>query len=297
MTKNWILHKNVLITGTSSGIGFELAKLLSSECFCNVFGCGRNLEKLERSKKIIDEEIEKYHEKLSMKNKQKHEKGTYEFLQTDVSSFEKFSELKQKLDEVGFRVDVVICNAGIMPAFERFETQSVETAKKVFETNFFSQVYAYKLFCEDLKQNHGAFFSISSSSALCPVVGEALYSASKSAIKNFIESIRVEHRKDFLVGIVFPGYVDTDLFREQQNLSRLVKSFSMKSEKMARKIVRRIQKRKRRSVIGFDAKLMNGMYKFFPKTTPGTIANVLASVHDPMFDKVFENNQREKKKK
>lgn len=297
MTKKWILHKNVLITGTSSGIGFEIAKLLSTKYFCNVFGCGRNLEKLERSKKLIDDEIEKHHEKMSSKEKMKHAKGTYDFLQTDVSSFEKFSSFKDELDKKGFKTDIVICNAGIMPAFERFETQSVETAKKVFETNFFSQVYAYKLFCEDLKKNHGAFFSISSSSALCPVVGEALYCSSKSAIKNFIESIRVEHKKDFFVGIIFPGYVDTDLFREQQNLSKLVKSISMKPEKMAIKIVRKIQKRKRRSVIGVDAKLMNLMYKFFPKTSPGTIGSVLASVHDPMFDKVFEDNQRERKQK
>lgn len=292
MAKNWIFHKNVVITVTSSGIGFEIAKLLASKYGCNVYGCGRNLEKLEKSKREIDAEIEKQ----SLKNQKNFQKGSYNFLQSDVSSFEKFSEFKKHLDEINFKADIVVCNAGIMPAFERFETQTVETAKKVVETNFLSQVYAHELFCSDLKKNKGAFFSISSSSALCPVVGEALYSASKGAIKNFIESIIVEHKKDFFVGVIFPGYVDTDLFRHEQNMSKLVKSISMPANKMARKIVNCMKRKKRRSVIGFDAKLMNAMYKFFPRTSPSTIAGVLKSVHDPMFDKVFENNQKVNKK-
>ena len=53
-SKKWIFGKNIVITGTSSGIGLELAKLLSSKYFCNVYGCGRNLQKLENSKKVIN---------------------------------------------------------------------------------------------------------------------------------------------------------------------------------------------------------------------------------------------------
>lgn len=292
--KNWIYGKNVAITGTSSGIGLQVAKLLSSRYFCNVYGCGRSLQKLENGKNIIDQEIEKQYEKLSEKKKKQFKKGSYNFFQADVSSFESFSCFKAKLNEKGFQPDIIINNAGIMPAFERFETQTIETAKKVFETNFFSHVYSYKLFVDSLKERKGAFYSISSSSALCPVVGQALYSASKSAIKNFVESISLEHKKEFLIGIIFPGYVSTDLFREEENMSKLVKSFSMPAEKMAKKIVKVIKRRKKRSVLGFDGVLMNGMYKFFPKSSPKTISNVLEMSHDKLFDKVFINNEKNK---
>lgn len=293
-SKNWIYGKNVIITGTSSGMGLEMAKLLSSKYFCHVYGCGRSLKKLENSKKIIDEEIEKCFASSNQKTKLKFGKGTYNFFQADVSSFESFSEFKSKLDALSFKADIVINNAGIMPAFERFETQSIETARKVLDTNFFSQVYSYKLFVSDLKETHGAFYSVSSASALCPIVGASLYSASKSAIKNFVEAIRVEHKKDFLVGIVFPGFVSTDLFREEKQISKLVKSFSMPAPKMAKKIVGTIKRRKKRAVFGFDGKLLNLLYKFFPKSTPQTISNVLEASHDPMFDKVYGNKKEQK---
>ena len=295
-SKKWIFGKNVVITGTSSGIGLELAKLLSSKYFCNVYGCGRNLQKLENSKKTIDEEIEKQYKKQSEKNKKFFKKGSYNYFQTEVSSFENFASFKNNLDMVGFKPDIIINNAGIMPAFEKFETESIETARKVFDTNFFSHVYSYKLFVDDLKENHGAFYSISSSSALCPIVGQALYSASKAAIKNFIESIRLEQKNEFLIGIIFPGYVATDLFRNEESISKLVKSFSMPADKMAKKIVNVIRKRRKRAVLGFDGILMNSMYKFFPKSSPKTISNVLEMSHDKMFDKVFENNNEKRKK-
>lgn len=182
--------------------------------------------------------------------------------------------------------------------FEKFETESIEDAKRVFETNFYSHVYSYKLFCEDLKKSKGALFAISSSSALCPIVGQAVYSASKAAIKNFTEAIKVEHKKDFFVGIIYPGYVRTDLFREQKEMSKLVLSFSMKADKMAKKIVRAVIHKKSRSVLGADAVLMKGLYKFFPRSTPKTISDVLEISKDKMFDKVYTNNpsKREKKK-
>lgn len=297
MAKNWIYGKNILITGTSSGIGKEVAKLLASKYFCNVYGSGRNLDKLQKSKQEIDDAIENEYQKLSNSKQLKFKKGSYNFSQVDVSSFESFSKYKQELDDKNIVVDVVINNAGIILPFEKFETETIENAKKVFETNFYSHVYSYKLFCEDLKKSKGAMFAISSSSALCPIVGQAIYSASKAAIKNFSEAIKVEHKNDFFVGIIYPGYVRTDLFRDQKDMSKLVLSFSMKSEKMAKKIVKAVICKKSRSVLGADAVLMKSLYKFFPRSTPKTISNILEISKDKMFDKVYTDNPSKRAKK
>ena len=56
--KLWFCGKNILLTGASSGIGFYLAKILTSKYSCSVIGIGRNVSKLEKAKEEIDKEIE-----------------------------------------------------------------------------------------------------------------------------------------------------------------------------------------------------------------------------------------------
>lgn len=288
--KKWLYNKNVIITGASSGIGFFLAKILALKFGCNIIGTGRSEQKLIKAKEQIDELLN------DQKESRKHQKGSYNYYPFDVSNFESWQKFKTNLEEKGFNVDVLINNAGVFLPFENFETQDLDKALKLVQINFYSHLYAYKTFGQTLKNKKGAFISIASSSALCPVVGASVYSASKAATKNFIESLRVEHRKDMFVSLVCPGFADTDLFREQE-LSRLVKSICMPAEKMAKKIVRKIARKRRRIVVGFDAHLMNGFYKIFPRSAGKTIATVLKLAHDPMFDNVFEGNDKKRKKR
>ena len=296
-SKPWFYGKNIVITGTSSGIGFHLAKLFATKYACNVYGLGRNVLKLENGTKIIDEQLQASLQKQTQNGKSKIKVGSYNFLTCDVSSFESFSNFKKSLDEKNFKVDIVINNAGVIFEFDRFENQDLEKVKKLFEINFYSHLYSYKLFSEDLKQTKGMLVNISSSSALCPIVGQAVYSASKGAIKNFTEAIRVENKKDFKVLLVCPGFVKTDLFREQKKMSKLVQSVSMNANKASKKIVRAIAWKKRRVVIGFDSFLMNSFYKFFPRSSVGAISGVLKASHDPTFEKVYSVEKIERKEK
>jgi len=291
--KNKIYGKNVIITGTSSGIGLEIAKILAAEYSCRIFGSGRNLEKLERSKQIIDDAITIRFQKLSKKKQQAFNKGSYVFHRVDVSSEQDVLAYKKTLEEMGVVPDIIINNAGIILPFKRAELLSVQDIKKVIKTNYFSQLYFYKTFLCDLKLVRGVLVNMCSSSALCPIVGQAAYSASKGAIKNFTETIRVEHKKDFKVILICPGFAKTDLFREQK-MSSLVNKLSMKSEKMARKVVRAISKGKRRAVIGADAHLMNMLYKLFPRSAAQTISSAISVFHDETFDNVFKDNKRDK---
>lgn len=288
--KKWLYNKNVVITGASSGIGFFLAKILITKFGCNVIATGRNEQKLAKAKEKVDELIQ------AQKESKKHQKGSYSCYAFDVSSLESWQKFKTDLDEKGFDVDVLINNAGVFLPFENFETQDLNKAIKLIHINFFSHLYAYKTFGDYLKNKKGSFISVASSSALCPVVGASVYSASKAATKNFIESLMVEHRKDMFISLVCPGFADTELFRDQE-MSRLVKSICMSAERMAKKIVRGIAKKRRRIVVGFDAHLMNGFYKLFPRIAGKTIGSVLQVAHDPMFDKVFEGNDKKRKNK
>ena len=291
--KQWFYGKNILLTGVSSGIGFYMAKLFASKYDCNIFGIGRNLEKLENAKKEIDKEIEFGF----LKKKNKKNRGSFEYVSMDISSFEKWNELKILLDEKGFKVDVLINNAGIMLPFDRFENQSIEDVKRVFETNLFAHMYSYKTFLEDLKKAKGAIINISSSSALCSVAGEAIYGASKSADKSFTESISIEHKKDIYIAYVCPGFTSTDLFRGENEMSKLVKSVCMPAQKMAKKIVKSIARKKKRIVLGIDAHFMSGLNRIAPRTASNTISEVLRISKDSMFDKVYPENVVKKQSK
>ena len=292
--KTWFYGKNVLITGASSGIGFYISKALAVKYGCNVFGVGRSLEKLKKAKEIIDSQVELFSSKSKKRN---FVKGSFQTLSLDISSFESWKNLKETLDGINFKVDILINNAGIMLPFDRFENQSIEDAKKVFETNLFAHMYSYKTFIEDLKNVKGAMINISSSSALCSVPGTAIYGSSKAASKSFSESISIEHKKDLYIAYVCPGFTSTELFRGEEELSGLVKSICMPAEKMANKIIRKIARRKRRIVLGKDAHLMSGLNRLAPITASSTIGAVLKMSKDPLFDKVYPENMAKRNKK
>lgn len=289
MGKKWIIGKNIVISGASGGIGFHIAKILATKYFCNIIGVGRTKEKLENAKNQIDFSINETYEKRIKNVKRKEvKKGSFDYELFDVSSFENWQTFKSKLKERNFKIDILINNAGIMLPFDKFENQDLEAAKKVMETNFYSSLYSYKVLIDELKASKGSIINISSSAALCPVIGTAMYSASKAALKNFTEAIREEHKKELYVAYVCPGYTKTELFRNEKEISKLVDKFSSKADVAARKIVKRIVKKRKRIVLGVDAHLMSGFYRLCPKTAPSLVSWVLKTSKDKMFEKLFK---------
>ncbi len=268
--KPWFYGKNVLISGASSGIGFNIATLLAVNYNAHVIGLARREDKLISAKKLIDEKI-----------KNSPSGGSFDYEVFDVTG--NWQELKAKLDNRGFKVDLVINNAGTILPFSKVEDQSEEDVRKVFETNFFSQLNSYKTFVTDLKEAKGGLVNISSSSALCPVIGQAIYSASKAASLRLSEVLRLENKNDFYVGVVCPGYTKTELVKVQGDSQKFDK-ISMPADKMSKKIVKGIAKKKPRMIFGKDAHAMSGMYRMFPKSTPKMMSNILLKSGQAMFD-------------
>ena len=270
--KPWIFGKNVLISGASSGIGLELSKLLVCKYSCHVVGLARNEAKLQKAKTIIDD------------SKVKGD-GLFDYLPFDVTG--DWKELKTKLDEMNFGVDILINNAGIILPFAKAEGLSEDEVRRVFESNFFSHIKSYYTFEKVIAERKGAIVNIASSAGVCPVIGQSVYSASKSAVKSFTQIISEEHKKDIFISCVCPGFTSTDLFHEE--MKGLVKKISMPAEKMAKKIVGGLKRKKRFMVIGKDAHAMSALYRLAPSGSISLISGVLKSSHNEMFDKVFNN--------
>jgi short-subunit dehydrogenase len=139
----------------------------------------------------------------------------------------------------------------------------------------------------------GGIVNVCSSAALCPIVGTAAYSASKSAMKGYTEALAMEERGRRYVGIVYPGTTATELFRNDKNTENsALQKIAMKPEKMAKKLARVIYKKRKRSVLGWDAKLMNITAKIAPVRGLALIAWVMKKSGSKVFSNVFENKKK-----
>ena len=93
---------------------------------------------------------------------------------------------------------------------------------------------------------------------------------------------------------MYPGTTKTELFRnDKQTENSALDLIAMKPCKMAAKIVRKIYRRRRRAVLGIDAKLMNFTAKVAPVKGIFLIRNVMKSANSKVFVNVF--GEKEKK--
>ncbi|MBQ4269867.1 MAG: SDR family NAD(P)-dependent oxidoreductase [Clostridia bacterium] len=273
--KNWLKNEYVVLSGASGGIGRQLCKLLIERYGANVIGIGRDESKM-----------------LSLKSELKENAEAFSYRIFDVSNESAWLALKAELTESGVSPVLLINNAGAFPVFQQALNTSPQTVEKILQVNFLSAVYSCSTLSDILKTG-GGIVNVCSAAALCPIVGTAAYSASKSAMKGYTEALAMEERGRRYVGIVYPGTTATDLFRDDKNTENsALQKIAMKPEKMAKKLARVIYKKRKRAVLGWDAKLMNITAKIAPVRGLALIAWVMKKSGSKVFSNVFENKKK-----
>ena len=179
--------KNILITGASSGIGKEIAQLLSKDN--NVFMTGRR--------------------ELENKN----------YFKCDLSKSTEIQELYLKAKEYfNSGIDVLINCAG-QYVYKPIEKMNVDEINKLLDVNFKSSYILSSLVVSEMKKKKwGRIINIGSISG---VVGEAnatLYSATKSAFNGFTKALALEVAMDNItINTINPGWVETPLAQNSLN--------------------------------------------------------------------------------
>lgn len=277
--RNWLNDKTVVITGVTSGIGKALTLvLLEKYGVGKIIAVARNEEKL---KTFISSAPVEVRERISY----------YIF---DVRDRAGWENMARDMEDKNIVCDALINNAGIFPAFKKVQDNTREELKELFDTNFFAVFDAVKAVYPILKKSPTpTIYNISSAAALEVIAGTGIYSASKAAVKSLSEALIYEKPKNFFVGYACPGFIRTDLFKKQKEAfesNKLVYNCCMPVEKAAKKLARRIYKRKKRSVIGADAKFMDFSYRVASVGGPNIINAFLRRYGGELFKEVYEED-------
>jgi short-subunit dehydrogenase len=191
------MEKAVWITGASSGIGRETARLFASRGI-NVIASARREEKL-----------------LDLAEENKDSPGKIIPLTCDVSLPFDVSETCAAITE-DYEIEALINNAGVT-SFKPFEMNSVEEIDSILNTNLFGAIYTAKSVLPGMiKGNGGKIINISSAITEKVFTNSSVYSASKSGLLAFMNVLREEVRKyNIRVINITPGATDTEIWRSE----------------------------------------------------------------------------------
>ncbi len=245
-------NKVVVITGASSGIGRALAKEFASK--------GARLALGARRTELLDE--------------LQSELTRTEILicKTDVSIEDDCRMLIEKTVERFGQIDILINNAGIsMRAL--FEDVDLKVIRQLMDVNFFGTLYCSKYALPYLLKTKGSLVGVISIAGFVGLPGRTGYSASKFAIRGFLDTVRIENLKKGLhVLVAAPGFTASEVRKvalttdgSQQGETPRDESQMMSAEECALHIVHAIKKRKRELILTFtEGKLTVFLGKFLP---------------------------------
>jgi len=167
--------KIAVVTGSSSGIGYETSLLLARNQY-STYASMRNLKKSNELLKIASKE------NIPLK-----------VIQLDVDDDRSVSNAIDSIVKENGRIDVLVNNAGF-DLFGSLEELTIEEIKGQFETNFFGAARVTKSVIPTMrKQGSGIIINVSSIGGRIGLVPcNTMYHASKFALEGFTESLRHE---------------------------------------------------------------------------------------------------------
>lgn len=213
-----------VITGASSGIGWELARQLARD--------GYKLGLLARRAPEL--------EKLAVEIRAAG--GTAEFESADVTDRAATVSAIHRLAERLGPVDLMVANAGI--GGESFvDPMNVEDTELMFRVNMFGVVYAIEaVLPEMIKRGSGHLAAVSSLASYKGFPGQQAYCASKAAVRIYMEGLRIQLRyRGIAVTTICPGFIRTPLTASH----KFTMPFLLDADDAARRVARALRRRKK----------------------------------------------------
>jgi short-subunit dehydrogenase len=239
-----------LVTGASSGIGYELAKLFAADGK-NVVVVARSQDRLEKLKTEIE-----------------NRSGTKVIvLPKDLSKPDAPQEIFSELEKKNINIDVLVNNAGF-GLYGLFYQTELQEELKMIQVHVAAVVHLSNLFLKPMLENKsGWILNVGSGAGFAPFPLWSMYSASKSFVLIFSEALANElHGTGVSVTCLCPGPTDTRIW-EKGNMQncKLAKGKKMPASTVAQAGYDALKREKVIVVPGLKLGLAMQAYRILPR--------------------------------
>lgn len=192
--------QTALITGASSGIGFELARCFARDDY-RVVLVARHLDELKEAARLIHQEF-----------------GGVDIvlLPYDLSLPESSEQIYAETTQRGLRIDALVNDAGFGET-GYFTDTDLQTELNIIQVNAASLVHLTKLYLREMvARNEGRILQVGSVASFSPSPCQAVYAATKAFVLSFSEAVQHELRQQksaVTMTILCPPPTDTNFFR------------------------------------------------------------------------------------
>lgn len=197
-----VAEQVVVITGASSGIGREAA-LLFGKAGASVVLTARNEEALHTVAGMVEQTG-----------------GRALVVPADVTDWEQIQQVAKTAVDTFGRIDTWVNNAGIS-VYATAEETTVEEAHQVIHTNFMGMVHGVTAALPHMKrQGEGTIINVGSVESQRALPLQAVYAASKHAVKGYTEALRLEQEaadSGIHITLILPAGINTPLFNHARS--------------------------------------------------------------------------------
>lgn len=234
-------NQYALITGATSGIGYELAKLFAKEGY-NLILVARNEQLLQQT---TDELKQQYGVEITP-------------LAKDLFKPTAAEEIYNKTREMGININVLVNDAG-QGQWGPFVETDLQRDLDIIQLNIASLVSLTKYFLRDMVQrNEGKILQVGSEAGTTPVPLLSTYAATKAFVISFSVALADELRDtNITVTVLLPGATDTDFFHKanQENTVLYREKELLSPEEVAKDGYEALMKGERKIISGAKTKM------------------------------------------
>jgi uncharacterized protein len=249
-------RETALITGASSGIGLDLARLMARDF--DLILTARNRARLEQ----IAGGLQQQHGNL------------VHVIPADLARPEAPEQIFSEIKRRGLRVDALVNNAGF-GGYGAFTDTDLQTELQMIQVNITALTYLTKLVLPGMRERkRGRIMNVASTAGFLPGPFMAVYYATKAYVISFSEAIANELKgSGITVTCLCPGATETGFAkRADMEKSRLFKMGRMRSDDVARSGYRAMLKGKTLVITGTRNWLMMESLRFSPRKMVTAIA-------------------------